>query len=380
MKFRNCTLLFILGIFASHISAQITVELSTLPDQGDVLNYDTFDSYEGEGFDVVGEDMTWDFSDLTVNGTADESYLDAQSGMAADSFPNADLLVEFIGNEGYALRNSTSVSVIGFSGEEFGGLPLPLTIELDQPFAIRRAPLALGDVYNTQTSFAAKFPLSDFPELDTLISENNPLGEGVDIDSFAVTWDLSRTEEAVGWGEVILGGNNAEVLQILQTDNIETTIEAFIVTVIGGSWLDVSSFLPEEFGGQLSINNTTYKYLTADDKETFLEFVVNQNELESSPSGRTKAGLVMTNTEDVSFSSDMLLYPNPASQFLNIKAENGENIEQVEIYDVRGMLLVRDQINASQHSLNVADLEAGNYFVKINTAENSYSQRFTIAN
>lgn len=380
MKFKNGTLLLFMLMSITQLTAQITVELSTLPDAGDVLQYSTFESYSGSGFDMVGEDMSWDFSDLTVNGTSEESYLDAQSGMAADSFPNADLLVSFIGNEGYALRNSTSVSVIGFSGEEFGGLPIPLTIELDQPFAIRRAPIAYGDVYNTQTNFAAKFPLADFPDLDTLISENNPLGEGVDIDSFAVTWDLNRTEEAVGWGDLTLdnGSSSVEVLQVLQKDEIETTIEAFIITVIGGSWIDVSGFLPAEFGGQLSINTDTYKYLTATDKAVYLEFVLDQNDLEGNPSGRAQEGLVTVNTKDVSFNPNMLIYPNPTSQYLNISSENGEQIEMISVYNANGSLVKQYRNLLANESIDVSQLNEGHYFVKVKTNSLNHSQRFTI--
>ncbi len=379
MKIKNFTLALTFIAIATQVHSQITVGLSTLPEAGDVLNYDTFDSYNGEGYDMIGEDMTWDFSDLLVSGASQESYLEASAGTAADSFPTADLLVEFIGNEGYALRNSTSISVIGFSGEEFGGLPIPLTIELDQPFAIRRAPMAFGDVYNTQTNFAAKFPLSDFPALDTLISENNPLGDGVEIDSFAVNWDLSRTEEAVGWGNVIIGDNEVEVLQVLQTDNVETAIEAFIISPLGGTWLDVSGFLPEEFAGQLSINTNTYKYLTEEDKTVYVEFVVNQNLGEAAATGRTKENLVSTSTENVVFSKDILLYPNPANQYLTISSSNHEAIQSVEIFDIKGQLLMSVKPNIDQYSVDVSHLENAHYFVKIRTEKEYASQRFTIA-
>jgi len=55
------------------------------------------------------------------------------------------------------------------------------------------------------------------------------------------------------------------------------------------------------------------------------------------------------------------IYPNPASDvlFFNGVAEN----DKIEIFDINGRLLVSAQINNS--SINIADLKAGAYFVKV---------------
>ncbi len=361
-----------------YMSAQITVGLNTLPEVGDVLQYESFTAYEGVGkWDSIAQDFQyWEFYDIVFDGETEESYLNADMGMVKDSFPDADMLVDFLGNEGYAIRNSTSISIIGFSGQEFAGLPVPLTLALEQPFVIRRAPIAYGDLYNTQTSFSARFPLSDFPELDTLIQENNPLGEGVDIDSFGITWDLNRTEEAVGWGSMFPSDFDIEILQVLQRDQIQTTIEAYIISVIGGSWLDVSAFLPEEFSSQLDLDLLTYKYLGENNKESLVEFTVDANDPMAIPSGRALSGLITTSTEDITFGNQLSLYPNPTSDILYIKAE--EAIIQLHIYDVNGQLISSKKENSEFVSWNLDGFTSGHYYITVQTEKGIHSQRFAL--
>lgn len=368
----------VLGVFisAGYLQAQITVDISTLPEVGTTLEYSSFSVYEGEGkYNTTGEDLVWDFTDVLIDGEEIEEFQDPSNGEGSAGFPDADMLVSFIGGEGYAIKNSTSISVIGFYGEEFGGLPVPLTQELSQPFVIRRAPLAFGDQYSTSTSFDAKFPLSDFPDLDTLIMENNPLGEGVEIDSFAIQWDIEREENVIGWGTVTLDSGDYDVLQVVQDESIVTNIEAYIVTVIGGSWIDIGSFLPEEFAGNLEIDQTTYRFLTATDKTPLIEFTEQMVDEAIIVNGRGQRGLLTSNKE-IEYSSSIQLYPNPASDFIHIDFDL--EVDKVEIYSEIGSLIKTfDQIDRNQ-ALPIGELTSGAYYIKLQSGNKEYSQRFII--
>ncbi|WP_294821644.1 T9SS type A sorting domain-containing protein [uncultured Flavobacterium sp.] len=67
------------------------------------------------------------------------------------------------------------------------------------------------------------------------------------------------------------------------------------------------------------------------------------------------------------------LYPNPVSDVLNINNQSGKDITGVEIYSVNGVL-VKHAISGT--SLNVADLQSGIYFVKIQVSSQILNYKF----
>ena len=58
------------------------------------------------------------------------------------------------------------------------------------------------------------------------------------------------------------------------------------------------------------------------------------------------------------------IYPNPASDFVNIVSENGE-MSAVQVYDMTGRLVVDMKVADEMLSLNVASLVDSTYFVKV---------------
>jgi hypothetical protein len=57
------------------------------------------------------------------------------------------------------------------------------------------------------------------------------------------------------------------------------------------------------------------------------------------------------------------LYPNPASDVLNIDNKTGQSISEIEVYSVNGVLV--KQIKNTQAAIPIGDLQSGLYFVKI---------------
>jgi hypothetical protein len=66
------------------------------------------------------------------------------------------------------------------------------------------------------------------------------------------------------------------------------------------------------------------------------------------------------------------IYPNPASNILNIEAE--KMINSIEIYDIKGKYLNSYQTN----SIDVSDYTAGTYIIKINYTDSFHTQKFQI--
>jgi hypothetical protein len=70
----------------------------------------------------------------------------------------------------------------------------------------------------------------------------------------------------------------------------------------------------------------------------------------------------LNEVDQVSFS----IFPNPATSVLNFSASNLSANSSVEIYNLDGKLMLQSNIiNSQNKSVNIADLNAGVYFVKI---------------
>lgn len=73
------------------------------------------------------------------------------------------------------------------------------------------------------------------------------------------------------------------------------------------------------------------------------------------------------------FTENFNLYPNPASDVLNISSKNGLEMKEIKITDLSGRT-VRTLNNAT--TINVSDLSAGTYLIDITTNEGKASSKF----
>ena len=71
-----------------------------------------------------------------------------------------------------------------------------------------------------------------------------------------------------------------------------------------------------------------------------------------------------------------IIYPNPASERLNISAEDLTNIS---VYTMLGQKVVDVNINADEYILDVNDLNNGVYMLKVSSRKGSYTRRICIS-
>lgn len=77
----------------------------------------------------------------------------------------------------------------------------------------------------------------------------------------------------------------------------------------------------------------------------------------------------------------ILLFPNPASDYVEIRANGNElEITGIEVYDVYGKLIrtvvVADNNNSRQTRINVAGLATGTYFARLHTHQGVVTKPF----
>lgn len=79
--------------------------------------------------------------------------------------------------------------------------------------------------------------------------------------------------------------------------------------------------------------------------------------------------------ESFDFSNRINIYPNPATSDLNIKGEN--IINSIQVLDVKGsVLLLENNINSKNTTLNIQDLKTGLYFIKVNSGTKTQTLKF----
>ena len=90
--------------------------------------------------------------------------------------------------------------------------------------------------------------------------------------------------------------------------------------------------------------------------------------------GFSSDGVLGINDNDF---SGIAIYPNPASDILNIK--NAENAS-ITVFDITGKLLLSKNNISSNETLNVSSLTTGTYFVKVSNGKNVQTEKLIITN
>ncbi len=80
--------------------------------------------------------------------------------------------------------------------------------------------------------------------------------------------------------------------------------------------------------------------------------------------------------ENTSNINKVSMYPNPASDVLNVNGT--EKIDQVSIVNVVGQEVLVTEVNATNYSIDISSLESGIYFVNIETGNQRTVKKLTI--
>lgn len=140
---------------------------------------------------------------------------------------------------------------------------------------------------------------------------------------------------------------------------------------------------PDNILAIVSANATKFVDLNIDDNNynyaiTALDRLSNESDLSNSVSTITSSI-----DDDISFSSDVLLYPNPAKAQFNIKL-NGQikGIVTVKIFNVQGALVYSENYKVNESKNLTIDMpnqnEVGIHLVEIKTANQVYTRKIII--
>jgi hypothetical protein len=77
-------------------------------------------------------------------------------------------------------------------------------------------------------------------------------------------------------------------------------------------------------------------------------------------------------------SEGILIYPNPSIDVIHVRLPEGLSCDALELYDLQGRLLMHQQTLQGTHTLDVSDLSAGSYLMRLNMGGTIISQTVVI--
>ncbi|WP_162128233.1 DUF7619 domain-containing protein [Flavobacterium phycosphaerae] len=81
-------------------------------------------------------------------------------------------------------------------------------------------------------------------------------------------------------------------------------------------------------------------------------------------------------TQDFDFNAYFSLYPVPTKQMLNLQTKETIGVKSIEIYNLLGQMVIAIPNAATVSSIDVANLKAGTYFIKVNTDKGTANSKF----
>ena len=164
------------------------------------------------------------------------------------------------------------------------------------------------------------------------------------------------------------GLEDGYVLSIIEDDSSNPAIDEFILRKID----ELSNLIWEKNYGTLG-DSPSQSLIRISDGFAALTTVYGEGG-QGNSAKVTKFGAGTAGTSDI-VKLKMTLYPNPTTDYLNLKMDNLKSIDKIEIYDASGRL-VKSMTGQKSLNINVTDLKKGNYMLKVKIEDNNHTASF----
>ena len=76
--------------------------------------------------------------------------------------------------------------------------------------------------------------------------------------------------------------------------------------------------------------------------------------------------------------AEIKIYPNPASEFINVQLSDNMSNAKLKIYNISGVLVKDIELNDNSDKININELAKGMYIVEIKSNNSTKTQRITV--
>ncbi len=147
-----------------------------------------------------------------------------------------------------------------------------------------------------------------------------------------------------------------------------------IVTVHGG-WVKLSTYTQNSLGNYSSYEMFDLPYASSYDEDGLAIGDINNDGKKDVVIANYNRGIdilynisnIILNTSETVLDSELILYPNPCSDFLKIKYK--EKIEKIEIFDMAGKILLSKTLE--KEMIDIRNLIPGKYIIRITNKSHS---------
>ncbi len=355
------------------LTAQITIENTTLPEVGDVLVYRTFNNFQDSSFVENGANLSWSFDNFEPVDTITETYRDISSNPQLESlFPEANIIWDADGIQSAAIRTENAIDIVGI---ENLGIPLFGDQSIAISYNLRSTPLNFGD------SAISEFTIPITIDAAILGIDSLEIPFLGTPDSIRILTTTKTESNVTAWGTLDLQGVSHDVLKVEDKDS--TTFELEIGFDVFGNfnWINPAEILgglgggaPDGFGLEDfdlgDVGGLTYRFISNDAKFSLVEFNINEvldtNGIVTDVfiTGQLGESLGMVAAEEVAQPESLRVFPNPTSTLIWLDpAASARTAEHLKIYNTSGQCVMSLQNHPMHLPIDMSQFGSGHYFL-----------------
>lgn len=341
------SLLIFASLYGSVASAQITITQSDFITVGKTI-YQAIDSNATIMIGSAGANRTWNFSSLASDSKDTIDVVTPGSTPYASNFPGANLAGSSHGDQGdlYFYLN-LSASAFQLDGAAAPGL----LIDFNPNETVTTLPATYGTNFTNNFGMKTDILYTSFPGYDSLRIKST----------------TSKTSSYDAYGSLTLAMGTYNTIRLAET---RITTDSLFLHATG-------PFPPAGWFFAQESKDTTYRYAWYANNVGYTLVQIDSNRTD----GKTVSFLLAEPLSIVAASEVKTaeVYPNPASEFMNVKYEGASN-DMLNIYDLSGSLVRREVLANGANRISLQDIAAGMYIYNVTTqqGEITHTGKFSV--
>ncbi|NND95120.1 MAG: T9SS type A sorting domain-containing protein [Flavobacteriales bacterium] len=350
---KSCNYIALVVLLALNIdvlSAQVVIDSDDMPQVDDIFSFAFTSLPIGADASLTGENFIWDYSALSPEINQADTFI------AVEDTP---FLFQFFFNNAFLFPDHNADYALGEIDVDFGLITLSDTYSYFKSDSEGLRNVGFGANVNGIPSSVRNVPVDWIYEFPMEFGDSHSSYSEAELEVPTVGYYFrtqQRDVEVEGWGTLILPDGEYEVLKVKTILNGQDSIYLDLLE----QGLTIPR--PEE---------VRYQWLTPGEIQPILEV---SQQLGFGAVVRYKASSPSTVLESESI--DLRVYPNPTSEFLNLKSGQ-KGIDAYSIFDSNGRLVMKKRMNDSlEDQIVVRNFARGEYFILLDVDGRSYYSSF----